>query len=166
MTRLRVLSIVCGALLSAGVAAQSRPLPSFALIAADGSATTSVAMAPPDSAQGTPVPWIMVIGQSPCRSCPATLAALNSALTPDQASRLAIVLSTTSVAEAKGLMSLSANLAGAGWYRDEARAALATMAVSGAPVIVGLRGNTIHWTRNAAGLGAAELESVITSWIR
>jgi hypothetical protein len=161
MTRSVVRLIVCILLLSGGLAAQagSRPLPSFALIAADGSATTSLSIA-------RPAPWVMVIAPSPCRLCPAALAKLNAALSPEQASRIAIVLSTSSMTEVKGLMSVSTNLAAAGWYRDEARAALATMAVGGSPAIVGLNGTTIHWTRNAAGLGAAELESVITSWIR
>ena len=157
MTRLCVLSIVCGVLLSAGVAAQSRPLPSFALTAADGSTVSSETL-PQER------PWLLVIAQQPCRACDGTLAVLNTIIKTDDAARVVIVLSGASALEMAGLSSRYANLGT--WYRDPVRAVLPALGVGGSPVVVGVRGGTVQWSRNVASTSPSELDSLITSWLR
>lgn len=159
MTKLLTLALVIA--LVAPVAAQSpiRLLPAFALTAADGTATTSQALTQAR-------PWVLLIAQQPCRSCDSTLAVLNAGLSAEQALRIVVVLSGASAAEAAGVRARYARLSNTGWFRDEARAALPALGVGGSPVVIGLTGDRVFWTRNVSAMSAGDLESLVTSWIR
>jgi hypothetical protein len=43
---------------------------------------------------------------------------------------------------------------------------LPALGVGGSPLVVGLSGDRILWTRNVAAMGAADLQSLVKSWIR
>ena len=162
-------SFVCGVVAMASiVAAPVRPavaqgsaglLPLVSLTAVDGSVVTTGTLTQPR-------PWLLVIAQQPCRSCEAALAVLDAVVSAEISARMAIVLSGASAAESAGLRGRYRNLASASWYRDDARAALPALGVGGSPIVVGLIGNKILWTRHVAAMSAGNLESLVTSWIR
>ncbi|MBY0495128.1 MAG: hypothetical protein K2Y23_13035 [Cyanobacteria bacterium] len=140
-------------------AQQGRTLPSFALTTAAGAPASSDALAR-DGA------WVLIVAQMPCRACDAAFSAIDQALTFAHRERVTVIVSAVSSAQLAALRSGLVQLSGAGWYLDEARAALGAIGASGAPVVVGLRGNRVMWSRNAAGMNAAAVQSLVTSWIR
>jgi hypothetical protein len=158
-------SIVCGLIVLSLVPTvelitqQGRPLPSFAIATADGEPASSDGLV----REGA---WVLVFTQMPCRACDAALAAIDETLSPEQAMRVSVIVSAASSAQVTDMRSRLVNLAGAGWYRDDAKAALAALGVTGAPVVVGLQGNRVLWTRNVAALSAAAQQSLVMSWIR
>ncbi len=157
MTRVCILLIVCGTLVSG--ATQSRQLPAFALTAADGSTVSSVSLAQPE-------PWLLVVAQEPCRACEGTFAVMDTLITEAQRSRVVVVVANASSAQAAAMATRYTRLGAATWLRDPGRAALPALGVGGSPVVIGLRGTTVHWSRGVGSASPSDLESLISSWLQ
>jgi hypothetical protein len=140
-------------------AQQGRALPSFALVAADEQPASSDVLV----REGA---WVLIVAQMPCRACNAVFGALDQSLSPEQITRLGVIVSAASPAQASGMRARFANLGAAGWYRDDATAALGALGATGAPVVAGLQGNRVMWTRNVSAMSAADVQSLVVSWIR
>ena len=145
-------------MLDVSVVAQSpiRSLPAFDLLAGDGSAVSSLALSQPEH-------WLLVVAQRPCPRCEAALAALATTTEPG---KMVIVWPGASVVELNAMRARHSQLGAAAWYRDEHRAVLSTLGVNGAPVVMGMSGNRIFWTRNLAAMSAGDIESLVKSWIQ
>jgi hypothetical protein len=140
-------------------AAQSRALPAFALTAPDGASVSSETLAQAE-------PWLMLIAQQPCRGCDGTFAVLDAVVKQAQSPRIVVVLVNGTAMQARGMSSRYPRLAAARWLLDPARAALPAVGAGGSPVIVGLRGTSIEWTRGIGSATPVQLESLITSWLQ
>ena len=142
-------------------AAQSTPptLPTFALTRTNGTSTSSAALVQSG-------PWMLVVSQQPCATCDALLAGVNATVPVDRASRIALVLGGASLAEASIVVPRYPRLADSRWFLDVDRAALPALGLSGAPVLVGLRGDRVYWKRVGTSMSTSDLQALITSWIR
>lgn len=143
--------------LSVSAGAQSvRTLPTFDLIDGDGSPISSDAL--PQQRQ-----WLLVVAQRPCAKCEAALTAIGTTTAAD---RVVVVLPGAPVAEVAAMRLRHTGLANSAWYRDEGRAVFAAMGASGSPLVIGLSGNRIFWTRNVAAMSAGDIESLAKGWIQ
>jgi hypothetical protein len=156
--------IVCVSLALLALAAepqaqQGRTLASFVLSSANGDPVASASLV----RQG---PWVLIVTPHGCRPCDASVTDIDAALATAQASRVAVIVSGASAAQLTAMRDRGVALSAAGWFSDEASAAMPALRARGTPLVIGLLGDRVMWTRNAAGMAAPEVQSLVTSWIR
>jgi hypothetical protein len=57
-----------------------------------------------------------------------------------------------------------ANLPGAAWYADPRKAMGKTLPLAGAPVVFGLKGKMLEWSRAGLTPSVASVKNAMTSW--
>jgi hypothetical protein len=138
---------------------QQRPLPAFTVMTPGG--------APAPSRQlSTEQRWLLLYVSPGCRSCDQLLAALKEWHTPQLAARTVIVVRANPADAAEFVASrLPAEASDVSWYVDSTSAAWQALALTGAPVLVGVESGQIKWSISGVLNDPSALEPVVRSWI-
>jgi hypothetical protein len=149
------------ALLAASVvrmaAIERKPLPTFPLVALDGTDVASDRIVRDGK-------WLLVYVRPACIPCDTLLRTIDPGTDPGLADRLIIVVGGDNA----GIVKLSADypkLAGVRWFADTGLALPKALPVAGAPVVFGLRGKMVEWSRTGLAPSAASVKSAMTSWV-
>lgn len=151
----------CAAGFVAGPSAiEQRPLPAFVLSAADGTEAPSAAMV----REGK---WLLVYVTPSCRTCEGLLrdmARWESAALPG-ATVIVVGGAPHAAAQAFVTKAVPEGLAAATWYADAQGQARDALRLQGAPVVIGLRGESIQWAIAGVLNNPRTLESALRSWV-
>jgi hypothetical protein len=162
---MRISRVVLGAWLLAttAIAAQQSAgrvvWPDAPLVKLDGARVSSLSLTRPE-------PWLVVIIRRPCGTCDGVLAQLDRSLDVMTSDRTVVILSGMSEPEARLMVGRYPTLAHAGWYRDAEGRVVEALHESSAPVVMGLRGDTVSWTMQGTVLDPTRLSSVVGGWLR
>jgi hypothetical protein len=155
-SRLLMIAAIAGLLAPASAGAADRPLPDFEVTSADAGTVSSAAL-------GDASHWLLIYIQPDCAPCDAVADLWSDAKPPAPASRVRVVVAATSVERLPQVQARYPMLAGAAWYADSTGAAGRALGLTGAPALLGVRGETIAWT----SLGLLPItRSQISGWIR
>jgi hypothetical protein len=140
-------------------AIEQRPMPAFEVVNAAGAVTPSAGMAQAGK-------WILVYVTPECRSCQRLFTAMeewNSG--PLNAATVVLVQGDHAAVRAYAAERLPAALVGARWYADVDGAARRALALTGSPVIIGMRDQQITWALAGVLNDPAALESALRTWV-
>jgi hypothetical protein len=155
--RLLVLALVLAA--SARLGAIPRgPLPALDLTSIDGQRvpTSQIAM------QGT---WLIVYVQPGCDPCEAILKAAAQHDNPSVVDRLVLIVRSQAVQEVQALAERHPRVPRHAWYLDNNSEMFTRLGLSGAPVVIGLRGTVMEWSLAGVLADARAVGSVLGSWV-
>lgn len=137
-------------------AIERKPLPRFSVVALDGAETASDALISDEK-------WLLIYIQPGCTPCDGLLRSIESA---DQniANRLTIVVGGADASAAARLAAAYPKLAASRWYGDPKRAMGKVLPLAGAPVVFGLRGKMLEWSRAGLTPSVTSVKSAMMSW--
>jgi len=136
------------------------PMPLFTVQGLDGSAVQTSSW----TLKGNS---LLIYVRSNCRPCGALLGSLNRRDYPDLASHTIFLLGDASPDGAKDLLRRYPDLGTATWYLDPSQAAATALHLQGAPVILGLKNDTVQWAVSGVMQQApAQRQSILNTWIR
>lgn len=138
-------------------AIQPVPLPEFEVTALDGQLVKSSTFA----LQGK---WLLVYVRSNCQPCESLLHLLKKDQFPNLSQQVVLLVGGTP-AEAKALSARFPELAQATWYADPSKNAYTQLKLKGAPVVLGVRQDTIQWCVNGTLSDSNKLRPILTSWL-
>jgi len=140
-------------------AQQQRPLPAFTVTAPGGAAA-------PSQQLSTEQRWLLLYVTPGCRSCDQLLASLKEWHTPQLAARTVIVVRANAADAAAYMTShLPLEASDISWYADTSSSAWRALALTGAPVLVGIESGDIKWSISGVLNDPNALEPVVRSWI-
>ena len=140
-------------------AREQRALPAFTVTTPGGEAASGQQL----SAEQR---WLLLYVTPGCRSCDQLMASLKEWHTPQLAARTVIVVRAKPAEAAEYMAShLPAEASDVSWYADTASSAWLALALTGAPVLVGVESGQIKWTISGVLNDPAALEPVVRSWI-
>ena len=148
-------------LLAAALAAPSpagpRALPPLTLVDASGAAATGTSLTQPAN-------WVMLVVDAEKHLTAAVLPRLQRK-DGDWGGRL-VVVAAGSAAAFERMVAQNDKLAGVRWYRDTSGQLLDRLALSGTPVLLGMRAdNVIAWQIATIPEAPEKAQGVVTSWI-
>jgi hypothetical protein len=150
-------AVVLAMLLSAsGPAAADRPLPAFAV-----TDLTSATVATADL--GDANSWLLIYTRVVCAPCEQLLNQWRVDDPPASTGRIRVVVGGATPADVAAIRQRFPQLAGATWYADADGSAAKGLALTGAPAVFGLRGQTIVWTSQGA---LPITRTLIAGWVR
>jgi hypothetical protein len=155
-TRLFMIAAVAGLLAPASADAADRPLPEFEVTSADAATVSSAALG--DSSR-----WLLIYMRPECPPCDAVAELWSDAESPAPLARVRVIVAATSVETLPQVQARYPMLRGAVWYADSTGAAGRALGLTGAPVLLGMRGEAIAWI--SQGL-LPITRSQISGWIR
>ncbi len=158
--RMRLWAAVAVLLATTGVGArEQRPLPAFAVVAADGGSRASAAL----SSQPR---WVLLYVSPGCRSCDRLLQALKDWQSPQLTARTVVVVRGPAAAAAAYIAArMPQEAAGVAWYADASNGAAQALDMTGAPVLIGVERGEIKWTISGVLNDPTSLESVVRTWV-
>jgi hypothetical protein len=110
--------------------------------------------------------WLLLYVTPGCRSCDQLMASLKEWHTPQLAARMVIVVRANPAdAAAYVSSSLPSEASDVRWYIDAASSAWQALALTGAPVLVGVESGQIKWTISGVLNDPIALEPVVRNWI-
>ena len=136
---------------------ERKPLPSFPIVALDGRDTSSDTLI-------TEGKWLLVYVQPGCTPCDTLLRAIDPAQQPGLPQRMIVVVGGADAAAAAGMAAGYGKLAGSRWYADPKRTMGKSLPIAGAPVVFGLKGKMLEWSRAGLTPSMASVKSAMTSW--
>ena len=137
-------------------AVERKPLPPFSVVARDGTETPSEALT-------TEGPWLLMYVQPGCTPCDAILRSIDTA-EAHVAGRLIVVVGGADAAGAARLAAGYPKLAASRWYADPDKTMGKALPLAGTPVVFGLRGRMLEWSRAGLTPSMASVKSAMTSW--
>jgi len=156
-----LMAMAMAAVLSAALPAdaQERALPAFEVQAPSGQAVASSALAPQEK-------WLLIYVSSGCRACETLVRALPKWQSAALLGRTVLVVGGAPEAAAAWVQRLvTPELPTMLWYGDASREAEQALALSGAPVLIGVQKGEVEWQLSGVLNSPAALESVIRSWV-
>jgi len=158
MTRLiRLLTIVAiVGMLAPRAGAVDRSVPEFDVTGADGAAVSSTALGDENN-------WLMIYIRPACAPCEGVVNLWNDDDPPAAPSRVRVIVGGATADLLPQIQAQYPMLGGAAWYADPAGAGARALALTGAPALFGMRGQTIAWT--SQGL-LPITRSQISGWVR
>jgi hypothetical protein len=138
-------------------AIERKPLPQFSVVALDGTLTASAALIAEEK-------WLLVYIQPGCTPCDGLLRSIDAVEHPHVAGKLTVVVGGTDAAGAARLAAAYPTLAGSRWYADPKRTVGKALPLAGAPVVFGLKGKMLEWSRTGLTPSIASVKSAMTSW--
>ena len=155
-SRLFMIAAVAGLLTSASAGAADRPLPEFAVSSSDAATVSSAEL-------GDGNHWLLVYVRPDCAPCDAVAYLWAEEDAPAPPARVRVIVGTASPATLARVQASYPMLNGATWYADANGEAARALGLTGAPVLLGMRGSAIAWT--SQGL-LPITRSQISGWIR
>jgi len=155
ISRLFTIAAVAG-LLARPAAAADKLLPDFDVTSADAATVSSAALA--DGRH-----WLLIYVRPDCAPCDAVAHLWTEGDAPAPPARLRVIVGAASPETLREMQARYPLLNGAAWYADSTGAAARALGLSGAPVLLGMRGGAIAWT--SQGL-LPITRSQISGWIR
>lgn len=137
-------------------AIERKPLPPFSVVARDGTETSSDELT-------TEGKWLLVYVQPGCTPCDGVLRSIDTA-DAHIAERLTVVVGGANAADAARLAAGYPKLAASRWFADPERSMGKALPVAGMPVVFGLRGRMLEWSRAGLTPSIASVKSAMTSW--
>jgi hypothetical protein len=152
-----ILLLLCAAVpIHAG---EQRALPAFTVVAPGGAAA-------PGQQLSAEQRWLILYVTPGCRSCDQLIASLKEWHTPQLAARTVVIVRANPADAAEYIAShMPAEASDISWYADAASSAWQALALTGAPVLVGVESGQIKWTISGVLNDPAALEPVVRSWI-
>lgn len=152
------LALVAG-LLCASVSLAIAPtrLPSLSVKALDGTAVST-------SAWQLKGHSLLIYVRGNCRPCDALLGRLSQKDYPHLAAHTTIIVGDVGPDGLKDLRKRYPDLSAATWYADPPRNVAAALHLQGAPVILGLKGNTVQWAWSGVMEKPAQQKSMLNKW--
>ena len=148
--------IVAGATLAA---IEQRPMPAFEVVNAAGAATSSAAIGPGGK-------WILIYVTPECRSCQRLFTAMEEWNSAQRGGATVVrVQGEHAAVQAYAAERLPAAVVGSRWYADASGAARRALALTGSPVIIGMRDQQISWALAGVLNDPAALESALRTWV-
>ena len=144
-------------LVSLAIAVEPVPLPAFQLTAADGSTVTSAEL----PSKGN---WVLIYVQPKSQFSESLLKGLKREQYPNLEQH-AVIIVAGSVDDLKGTLSKYSDLSQAAWYADTDKSAYTQLKLQGAPVVLGIKVQTIQWSLNGVLPDTNVSRSVLNSWI-
>jgi hypothetical protein len=155
-SRLFMIAAVAGLLAPAPAGAADRPLPDFAVTASDAATVSSAQLGDGDR-------WLLIYIRPDCAPCDSVVYLWSDGDAPAAPSRVRVIVGTASAAVLAQVQARYPLLNGADWYADSNGEAERALGLTGAPVLLGMRGAAIAWTSH--GL-LPVTRSQISAWIR
>ena len=156
---LRISLLLAAVALSAPASASERMrVPPLKVVSADGRAVALDQLVRPGR-------WLLVYIQPNCGPCDALLRLVKKGEHPLVPSQLVIVVGATTAEAVSAEAASFPDLTGAAWYADPARAAIAPLRLTGAPVIFGVDHDVIEWRLAGVLSNADDVKSVLASWV-
>ena len=137
--------------------AQGRLLSDFPLTRLDGTVVRSGAALPGEGK------WLLVYVQANCRPCDRLLSLVKQDDHPELPLRMVIVTGGARDT-ASGMRDKRVDLAAAQWYADETREAWTALHMAGAPMVFGVRDQTIQWSLSGMLKSDSDVKSILASW--
>jgi hypothetical protein len=110
--------------------------------------------------------WLLLYVTPGCRSCDQLMASLKEWHTPQLAARTVIVVRANPADAAEYVAShLPSEASDVPWYIDATSSAWQALALTGAPVLVGVESGQIKWTISGVLNDPLALEPVVRSWV-
>ena len=156
LSRLFMILAVTGLSVPARAAAADRLLPDFEVASADAALVSSADL-------GDANRWLLIYIRPDCTPCDAVVNLWTDAEPPAAPARVRVIVGAASADTLPQVQARYPMLSGAGWYADPTGAAARALGLTGAPVLLGLRGGTIAWI--SQGL-LPITASQISGWIR
>lgn len=135
------------------------PLPAFAVInTADGQTVKSSDL----PSKGN---WLLIYVTPKSHFCDEMLKSMKKDQYPDLPLNAIFIVGST-LDETRAMQAKYPDLAGAFWYADPTRAALAQMKLHGVPVVVGMNQQTMKWIVNGVIPDPKNFKAILNSWIQ
>jgi len=109
--------------------------------------------------------WLLIYVEPTCGSCTAVLSAMTREEHPGQAQRVTVVVGNATAEQARALAEASPELAEARWLVDPDRQGWQALGLKTAPVVMGVRTQTIEWDLVGVLRRGDEMRSVLVSWL-
>ena len=154
--RLFTITAVAGLLAPAPAGAADRPLPDFAVTASDAATVSSAQL-------GDDHRWLLIYIRPDCAPCDSVVYLWSEGDAPAAPARVRVIVGAASPATLAQVQARYPLLTGATWYADSNGEAARALGLTGAPVLLGMRGTAIAWT--SQGL-LPITRSQISGWIR
>jgi hypothetical protein len=138
-------------------AIERKPLPQFSVIALDGTGTASDALVSEEK-------WLLLYIQAGCAPCDGLLRSIEAE--QSIAGKLTVVVGGADAAVAARLAAAYPKLAGSRWYGDPKKSMGRVLPLAGAPVVFGLRGKMLEWSRAGLVPDERSVISALASWVR
>lgn len=140
-------------------AIENGPLPAFTATAADGTLVASGDL----SAE---TQYVLVYVKPNCQPCDRVLSLIKAAKSPQFTSRVVVVVNGDVSSGARYVARLVPPEAGPlTWYADSDGSAYRALRMSGAPMLVGVKGGRVMWSIAGVLNDAATVESVVRTWV-
>jgi hypothetical protein len=110
--------------------------------------------------------WALLVVKPACAPCRAVLQRFSSEPTLGPSSRLVVVLSGLSPAEAAAVRASAPRLGAADWVVDASGAAAQALDARTAPALFGLRRDRIEWSLRGSLFVDAQWQGVVVPWLR
>jgi hypothetical protein len=144
-------------LASLALAIQPVPLPSFQLTSSAGQIVKSTDL----PSKGT---WVLIYVQPKSQFSDNLLKLMKRDLYPNLEQH-AVVIVGGSLDDLKSTQSKYPDLSEASWYADTDKSAYAQLQLHGAPVVLGVRQQTIQWSLNGVLPDTNVSRSVLNTWV-
>jgi hypothetical protein len=139
-------------------AVQPARIPPFELTGLDGQVKLSDRL-------GLNGQWLLVVVQSGCRPCDGLLQLVKKREDhPNMVPRM-VIIGSMPLGELKKLALRFPNLTGAKWFADPGKNAARQLKLAGAPVVAGVKLQTMVWTMNGVA-NANRTRSTMLSWTK
>lgn len=159
--------VLCGVIAAIAIAiaasplgaTEERPMPVFSVTRADDTEVLSTQL-------NTASQYLLIYVRPNCRPCDRLLELLAQWSTPELTSRVVFVYGGTGAAAAEyAAAHVPAEAGQALAYGDPENAALRALKLTGAPVIIGVRGGRLMWSVSGVLNDASAVESLVKTWI-
>lgn len=156
---------ICGVIAAIAIAAsplratEERPMPVFSVTRADDTAVPSTQL-------NAASQYVLIYVRPNCRPCDRLLDLLAHWNAPELTSRVVFLYSGTGAAAAEyAAAHVPAEAGQAIAYGDPTGDALRALKLTGAPVIIGVRGGRLLWSVSGVLNDATAVESLVKTWI-
>lgn len=159
--RARLVMVLCliAVTASALAAAERRPLPDVSVSTLDGAPVRIADLA----REGH---WLLIYVEPSCGACTAVLGAMTREDHPGMAQRVTVVVGNATADQARTMAAASPELAEARWLVATDRQAHQALGARSAPVVMGVRTQTIEWDLVGVLRRGDEMRSVLVSWLK
>ena len=138
-------------------AIERKPLPSLTLADAQGQPVSNDAL--PSSGK-----WLLLYIEPKCEACETLLRAIDVKAQPALPSHLLIVVGRADGPATAAMAARYPDLVNARWLSDQGKSVMQTLKLPGAPVVVGLRKQTIEWSIAGLVPSIGGVKSALVSW--
>jgi hypothetical protein len=138
-------------------AIERRALPDLRVTDLQGQAVAAAALPQADK-------WLLLYVEPKCPACDALLKAIDVKAQPSLPAHTAIVVGRADATAAAALAARFPDLAGARWYVEGETRVMKILKLPGAPVVFGLKQETIEWSIAGLVPDVGGVKSALVSW--